>query len=167
LLLALVTFGCGWVFWLQIVTPSAPFALSRAAPPAALLNVPTILGESIDTVNEQLGEPLTSDTISAGTLRSIPSGGTATSYVLENDAVVDMFFDQQDTARGLAITLGEGDYTLDDRRKLLADLGLSYQRPDRTAPAAIYWDDLEGYDIAVTGSMRDREAHLVNVSFAR
>jgi hypothetical protein len=58
LLLALVTFGCGWVFWLQIVTPSAPFAPSRAVQQAALINVPAILGESIDTVNEQLGSPI-------------------------------------------------------------------------------------------------------------
>jgi hypothetical protein len=164
LLLILVIGICGWVAW-DIGTSSIASSLTEQS---ALLNVSTVLGTSVDAVNEQLGSPFSSDAVRAGSLRSIPSGGTANGYILRDDVIVEVFFDQRGISKGLSISFGEDIYSLDERGKLLSSLGFAdNQRPDNTAPAAIYWDNLEGCKIQVTGSLHTRAVHLINISTIR
>jgi hypothetical protein len=165
LLVILVIGICGWVAWLNIGTSSIASSLTEQS---TLLNVSTVLGTSVDAVNEQLGNPISSDTVRAGSLRSIPAGGTANGYILRDDVIVEVFFDQRGISKGLSISFGEDIYSLDERGKLLSSLGFAdNQRPDNTAPAAIYWDNLEGCKIQVTGSLHTRAVHLINISTIR
>lgn len=160
---------CVWVAWAVWWDggKASPTRTARTEAIPVLLDVPAILGKSTDTVNAKMGKPDYTHSLSPGSVSSIPLGGKAHTYCPNENFCIDVFFDQEGISKGMHIMM-EGKYSFSDWKKLLAALNIpSTQPPDRTAPGAIYWDNVKGYAIAATGDPRTRKADLVNVKLLR
>lgn len=137
-------------------------------PVSMVVDVPAVLGKPVaeieklygkgfDTLPLQVGDPI------------VPDGGESRTY-RQGKYTFYIFYNKAGIARGMQVVRGleEDNISLGNWNTLLSRVGLSvYQSPDRQTSDALYWDNFNGYHLAVLAARPNGPAWSVQVALIR
>ena len=124
-----------------------------AAQEYIIVEVPRIVGASIDAVDRMLGEPDDAFDWYAGDITQLPLGGSERDYTVRGYTVW-VLFDPQGIAKGIIVQIGlaADGYRLDKWPVILSRFGLGYTKaPDFKSSMALRWNNSNGYLIYMSG----------------
>lgn len=141
----------------ESATPAAAATAVPVATGAAqeyiIVEVPRIVGASIDAVDRMLGEPDDAFDWYAGDITQLPLGGSERDYTVRGYTVW-VLFDPQGIAKGIIVQIGlaADGYRLDKWPVILSRFGLGYTKaPDFKSSMALRWNNSNGYVIYMSG----------------
>ena len=115
-----------------------------------MIDVPALLGQSIQGIELKLGSPSQIESLGAGSLDSLPYGGESRYYQFKNETIFVDYY------KGLAVGITVGseifgeDYSFDDWEVALYRLGLAVtSRPDISGNDSKRWKNYQGYSIRI------------------
>ncbi len=139
---------------------ATPAAAATAAPDASgaaqdyiIVDVPRIVGASIDAVDGLLGEPDDAFEWYPGSIAQLPLGGSERDYTVRSYTVW-VLFDPQGIAKGIIVQVGlaADGYPLDKWPVILSRFGLGYTKaPDFKSSMGLRWNNSNGYTIYMSG----------------
>lgn len=121
-----------------------------------IVDVPSILGTSVNAVEATLGKSTYKD-LSTDPADNIP-GGLYRYYQVGKYSIY-VAYDSKEVARAFGVLDGLSDenYSISDWKILLHRFGLNVaESPAREVPTAAYWDNYGGYYVAVAASSSSR-----------
>lgn len=138
-------------------TPAAAATAVQVATGAAqdyiIVEVPRIVGASIDAVDGLLGEPDDAFDWYPGDIAQLPLGGSERDYTVRSYTVW-VLFNPKGIAQGVIVQVGlaADGYRLDKWPVILSRFGLGYTKaPDFNSSMALRWNNSNGYTIYLSG----------------
>lgn len=137
-------------------------------PVSTIVDVPSVLGKPVaeienlygkgfDILPLQIGDPI------------VPDGGEARTY-RQGKYTLYIFYNKAGIARGMQMVRGleEDNISLGNWNSLLARFGLGvYQSPERETTDARYWDNFNGYRIAILAAKPNGPVWSVQIALTR